>query len=175
MRQEVQKNSILLLFQELAKRAKSPGRIYITGGASAVLLGWRENTADVDLKLMPEPSGVFEAIRDLKEIMKISIELASPDDFVPAPIGWQDRSVYIAAYNGVEFYHYDFYTQALSKIERGHVRDIKDVEAMIANGYINPKMLCLYYQEVEPRLIQYPSIHVSEFKKKMEAFCGKIS
>ena len=29
------------------------GRVYLTGGASAVIVGWRDLTVDVDLKLDP--------------------------------------------------------------------------------------------------------------------------
>ncbi|WP_419949778.1 hypothetical protein [Candidatus Palauibacter sp.] len=50
------------LMRRLGGAARSPGRIYLVGGSSAVLVGWRETTVDVDLKLDPEPAGVFEAI-----------------------------------------------------------------------------------------------------------------
>jgi len=43
-------------------RARGDGCIYLVGGASAVIIGWRDSTTDVDLKLDPEPDGVFEAI-----------------------------------------------------------------------------------------------------------------
>ncbi len=50
------------LMRRLGRAARSPGRIYLVGGSSAVLVGWRETTVDVDLKLDPEPTGVFEAM-----------------------------------------------------------------------------------------------------------------
>jgi hypothetical protein len=37
----------------MASEAREPGRIYLTGGASAVLRGWRDSTVDVDLTIMP--------------------------------------------------------------------------------------------------------------------------
>ena len=70
--------------QELAKAAKSPGKVYFTGGATALLLGFREQTIDIDLKLDPEPKGAFEAIAVLKDQLNLNVELASPDDFIPA-------------------------------------------------------------------------------------------
>ena len=77
----------------------------ITGGGresnswllvSAVLMGWREMTLDVDLKADPEPAGFFEALPRLKDELDINIELASPDQFVPALPGWVERSPFIA-------------------------------------------------------------------------------
>lgn len=100
-------------------KSKGPGKVYLTGGASAVLFGWRNNTVDADLKLEPEPPGIFEAIRDLKDKLDMNIELASPDQFIPPLPGWEERSRHIADYNRVQFYHFDFYAQALSKIEGG--------------------------------------------------------
>ncbi len=38
----------------LARAAAEEGRVYLTGGATAVLMGWRESTIDVDFKLVPE-------------------------------------------------------------------------------------------------------------------------
>ena len=98
------------------------GRIYLVGGASAVLLGWRAMTVDVDLKLDPEPIGAFEAIAELKDSLDINIELAAPDQFIPALPGWRERSPFVARHGRVAFHHYDFYGQALGKIERGHRR-----------------------------------------------------
>lgn len=40
--------------RRLGRESKQPGRVYLTGGATAVLLGWRPTTIDVDLKLEAE-------------------------------------------------------------------------------------------------------------------------
>ena len=62
---------------------QSPGRVYLTGGATAVLHGWREMTIDIDLKADPQPAGFFEAIAHVKESESVNVELASTDDFIP--------------------------------------------------------------------------------------------
>ena len=67
------------LMRRLGSAVRSPGRIYLVGGSSAVLVGWRETTVDVDLKLDPEPAGAFEAIARAKETLNINVELAAPD------------------------------------------------------------------------------------------------
>ena len=139
-----------------------------------MLLGWRQSTADVDLKLLPEPAGVFEAIRDVKELLNVNIELASPDDFIPPLPGWEERSRFIAKFHGIEFYHYDFYGQALSKIERGHDRDLADVDAMVRGSFIEKKELLRLFCAIEPALIRYPSINPAVFRRKVEAVLGQI-
>ena len=53
------------LMQGIGRLARGPGRVYLVGGASAVMIGWRQATVDADLKLDPEPEGVFEAIAPL--------------------------------------------------------------------------------------------------------------
>jgi len=68
------------LMAEVGRRARGPGRIYLTGGATALLFGWRSSTVDVDIKLDPEPPGVFEAIASLKNELDVNVELASPEE-----------------------------------------------------------------------------------------------
>jgi hypothetical protein len=109
----------------LGREAKGSGCIYFTGGASALLIGWRSSTVDVDIRLDPEPPGIFQAIAKLKQELNINIELASPQDFLPPLPGWRDRSVFIGKQGKISFYHYDFTAQALSKLSRGYERSAK--------------------------------------------------
>jgi hypothetical protein len=155
---------------KLGTAASGPGRIYLTGGATALLLGWRDTTIDVDLKLDPEPAGAFEAIARLKNELDVNIELASPDQFIPPPRGWQDRSVYIGTHGSVDFYHFDFYAQALAKIERGHARDLDDVRAMIRLGVVTPLALPDLFETLRPGLVRYPGIDANAFEAKLARF-----
>ena len=77
--------------QALAAEAREDARVYFTGGATAVLSGWRDSTIDVDLKLVPEQDALLRAIPALKESLELNVELASPADFIPVPPGWEDR------------------------------------------------------------------------------------
>jgi hypothetical protein len=156
--------------QELGKACEGPGRVYLAGGASAVLLGWREATIDVDLKFAPEPQGVFARIPDLKNSLQVNIELAAPDDFVPALPGWEARSPWITSVNGVEFHHFDFYTQALSKIERDHAKDRLDVESMVDGGLVELNRLLAHFEEVP--LVQwgrYPAIERADVEAAIQS------
>ncbi len=101
-----------------------------------LLLGIRDQTIDVDIKMDPEPKGAFEAIRSLKDDLDINIELASPGDFIPPPSDWRNKSVLIEKIGNISYYHYDLRMQALSKLERGLGRDLGDVAGLIRKGLI---------------------------------------
>jgi hypothetical protein len=172
MRPPVQREKLLSLMEELGRRVTSPGRIYFTGGATALLHGWRPMTVDVDLKADPEPGGLFEAIAVLKDELAVNIELACPSDFIPELPGWRERCLFIASHGKLEFYHYDPYSQALSKIERGHPRDLNDTEAMLRAGLIRKETLIDLFQKIEPQLIRYPALDHASFRTAVIAFCG---
>src|SRR6266481_10152662 len=131
MRRKVTVETLKQFMRELAAAARSPGKIYFTGGATALLLGFRQQTIDIDLKLDPEPAGAFEAIAALKNRLNLNVELASPDDFIPPAADWRERSRPITSIGSVEFFHYDFSMQALAKLERGHTQDLEDVSSFI--------------------------------------------
>jgi hypothetical protein len=168
VRKPTNQEKIQRFMVELSKAVKSPGKVYFTGGVSAVLLGWRKTTLDLDLKADPEPSGFFEALPRLKELVDMNIELASPEDFVPALPGWQDRCIFIAKEGPVTFLHYDFYGQALSKLERLLERDRHDIQRMLADKIVNPDRLLELFLIIEPKLIRYPAIDPTTLRSRVE-------
>ena len=170
VRQPTDKSKTERLMARIGEIASGPGRIYLTGGATAVLFGWREMTVDVDLKLFPEPKGAFEAIAKLKEELNINVVLASPDLFIPELPGWRERSRHIVTHGGVEFFHYDFYSQTLAKVERGHARDLADVERMISLELVHKDTLHSLFREIQPQLIRFPAIDGADFALKVEQF-----
>lgn len=153
----------------LADAADVSGRIYFTGGVSALLMKWRNSTIDIDLKMVPERDALFRALPELKERLEMNIELAAPDNFIPMIDGWEERSPLVGAEGLLSFHHYDFYSQALAKIERGHSRDISDVNAMIGLGLVNPEAAMEYFRQIEPRLFRYPAIDPPSFRMAVEA------
>jgi uncharacterized nucleotidyltransferase DUF6036 len=143
-------------------------RIYFTGGVTAVLLGWRSSTVDVDLTMVPESDALLRAVPALKEELEINVELAAPSHFIPELPGWADRSLFIAREGRISFYHYDLYSQALSKIERGHGKDRTDVAAMLDRGMIETGRLRELFDAIEPRLYRYPGIDPASFRRALE-------
>jgi hypothetical protein len=149
--------------RELAAKTRKRARVYFTGGATAVLMGWRDSTIDVDLRFEPELDELFRALPILKEQLETNIELASPSDFIPPLPGWEERSIYIGREGTIEFFHYDPYSQALSKIERGHVQDLQDVESMLKDSLIERDKLLSLFEAIEPQLYRYPAIDPGSF------------
>lgn len=170
MRHETSANDVLRFMQRMGIAVREEGRVYFTGGVSAVLHGWRTMTVDIDLRSDPEPAGFFEAIHTLKEQLEINIELACPSDFIPALPGWRERSIFIARHGRLDFYHYDFYSQALAKIERGHDRDLGDVGRMIGAGLVEREKLGGCFEKIRPALLRYPAIDEAAFARKVAAF-----
>src|SRR6266536_545044 len=156
--------------QALGTDARAPGRVYFTGGASAVLAGWRPSTIDVDIKLVPEDDHLLRAIPRLKEQLQLNIELASPADFIPVAPGWEDRSPFITQEGRLSFHHFDFGAQALAKIERGHAQDLEDVRAMTRAGLIDAGQIRRDFAVIEPELYRYPAITAASFRRSVEAF-----
>jgi hypothetical protein len=149
--------------------ASQPVRAYLTGGATAVVLGWRTSTLDIDLELVPEDDRLLRAIPSLKESLQINVELASPAHFIPELPGWQDRSRFITQEAVTSFYHYDFYAQALSKIERGHAQDLKDVNTLLHTGLIESTRLRELFEAIFPSLYRFPAIDPDSFRRALEA------
>jgi hypothetical protein len=170
MRSETDRAKIEIFMTAMAQRVRGAGRIFFTGGGTAVLHGWRDTTIDLDLKADPEPPGFFEAIAALKDEIDLNIELASPDDFLPPLPGWKERSIFIARRGDLDFFHYDLYAQALSKIERGHARDLVDVEALLDRQLILPARLWELFEAIEPELIRYPAVDPTFLRAAVLAF-----
>ena len=70
------------LMSALGGTADAHGAAYFTGGATGVLLGWRETTIDVDILFVPERDALLRELPRLKDVLQINVELASPADFI---------------------------------------------------------------------------------------------
>jgi hypothetical protein len=170
MRLESDKFKIESFMVAMGKQVRGKGRIYLTGGATAVLHGWRTMTIDIDIKPDPEPAGLFEAIALLKEELDVNVELASPDQFIPALPGWRERGLFIAVHGLIEFFHYDPYGQALAKLQRGHERDLLDIHCLLRDGLIQRDRLRELFHLIEPQLIRYPAIDPPAFRAAVTQF-----
>jgi hypothetical protein len=62
MRPPVDESRIRALAQALGNVARQQVRVYLTGGSTAVLEGWREATIDVDLRFEPEADELLRAL-----------------------------------------------------------------------------------------------------------------
>ena len=144
--------------------------VYLVGGATAVLEGWRHSTVDIDIALPPDAAAeeLLRALVAIKDELELNVELASPADFVPVPDGWQERSRSVTREGSVTFLHYDLYSQALAKLERGHDRDLVDVREMLERGLVERDRLRGYFEEIEPELFRYPAVDPASFRRRVE-------
>jgi hypothetical protein len=163
------------LMRRLGRESGGPGHVYLTGGATAVLFGWRATTIDVDLKLEGEAESLLRAIPRLKDDLRINVELASPADFIPELPGWRQRSQFIEQHGQLGFYHYDLYSQALAKIERGHSVDRKDVAAMLDRALIARERVKELFEGIFPELYRYPAIDPDSFRARVDEALRKRS
>ena len=98
----------------------------------------------------------------------MNVELASPAHFIPELPGWEERSPFIAREGKVSFHHYDLYSQALSKIERGHAQDRQDVAVMLQRGLVEPARVRELFAAIEPKLYRYPALDPASFRRAVE-------
>ncbi|HSA57260.1 MAG TPA: DUF6036 family nucleotidyltransferase [Gemmatimonadaceae bacterium] len=169
MREVATRERIEAFLTALAREAPADTDIYLVGGTSAVLIGWRESTMDIDLVMRPESDALLRAIPDLKERLQVNVELAAPDHFIPVPPGWEARSPIVRRLGHVTVRHYDFTAQALSKIERGHTRDLADVREMLARGIVTAEQLRSQFAQIEPQLYRYPAVDPGSFRRALDA------
>jgi hypothetical protein len=121
------------------------------------------------MRLEPDLDALLRELPALKNDLGVNIELASPPDFIPELPGWRDRSPFVFSEGNVDIHHFDFYSQALSKIERGFSQDLDDVTQMLRSGLVEPARLRELYEAIEPALYKYPAIDPAAFRRKVSA------
>jgi hypothetical protein len=173
MRALADSDRIHQFMRALGAEGTAAARVYFTGGATAVLHGWRDSTIDVDIRIVPEHDALFRAIPRLKDHLHINVELASPDQFIPVKDGWEERSPFVAREGRVSFHHFDLVAQALSKIERGHTQDMEDVREMFARGLVDRDGLLAYFEAIAPALYRYPALDPGSFRQAVLEAVGR--
>jgi hypothetical protein len=84
--------------------------------------------------------------------------------------GWRERSLFAGREGRLSFRHFDPYSQALAKLERGHSQDVDDVRAMLERGLIEMPQIRSSFSEIEPELFRFPAIDPSDFRQSVDAF-----
>jgi hypothetical protein len=131
--------------------------------------GWRDSTRDLDIRVEPDSATgpLGEEIARLKQELEISVEFASPPDFIPELPGWRDRSPFVARVGLLTIRHFDFYGQALAKTRRGVDSDAADVAAMLEAGLIVRDRAWQLYDAIVPALSRYPAVDEPSFRDRM--------
>lgn len=168
MRAPADAERVQRLARELG-RAVPPGtRMYLTGGATAVLEGWRPSTVDVDIRFEPDSDEALRQIATLKERLEVNVELASPLDFLPPLPGWKERSRFRFREGNLEVFDFDLYSQALAKLERGFDLDLRDVGEMVRTGQVQSARLLELFEEIETELYRFPAVDPARLKSAVK-------
>jgi hypothetical protein len=168
VRKEADRERIRRLMEAFGRAASGRVRVYLVGGTTAVLLGWRATTIDVDFVMRPEDEGILRALPELKERLRVNLEIASPAEYMPVPAGWEDRGMFVGQEGPVAFYHFDLYAQALAKVERGHRHDLADVREMLERRLVDPGHALEYFARMEPELYRFPAIDPRSFRRAVD-------
>ena len=175
MRESVTRERLLAFMQRLAETAPRGKRfrVFVVGGGTAVAQGWRESTIDVDL--YADDEAVFRDIQRIKETERLNVEFARPEHFVPSLAGATDRHIFIAAFGGVSFFHYDPYSQVFSKIVRGFRRDLQDAHHFIDDELVDAARFRELVDAVpESAFAKYPALSREAILDAVDAFLDSI-
>ena len=130
-------------------RTHQPGRLYLVGGAALVHRGIRPGqTLDIDIQVTVDPANLTAQIGQLKQRLNMNIEFASPADFMPLPAHCETRSQFIRRYGQVDAFSFDWYSIALSKMQRANRQDVVDVQLLFRQGFVEVRELDHLYQDV---------------------------
>lgn len=170
-RKTITKAVLQAFMQSVGRMINKNATFYLTGGATAILYGFREGTIDIDIA--GDMDELFSSIPKLKERLQINIEMAKPTDFIPSLPGEKGRHIAIGTFGKVTFMHFDPYAQAFSKIVRGHATDIADVKALMASELVDIRKLCEMVKKLpDHNFARYPRLHRSAVTAAVESFSG---
>ena len=139
--------------QRLGRCFHSPARLHLVGGSSLLLVAGKTSTFDIDVQFSTTPEHHAEFIRCLRTVsreMGILVELASPEQFIPLPAGFQERCQFIGRYGSLDVFHFDFYSIALAKVHRGNEKDFDDVVSMVRTDLISLPRSRLTWSKFSP-------------------------
>ncbi|HEX4824114.1 MAG TPA: DUF6036 family nucleotidyltransferase [Candidatus Polarisedimenticolaceae bacterium] len=175
MRQPLTPARVQAFLKELARSAPDRGsyRVFVVGGGTAILLGWRPSTFDLDLYARDER--VFRDIQGIKERLDINVEFARPEDFVPPLSGSDDRHLFVERVGRVELYHYDPYAQLLSKVSRGFAQDLDDARRFVTSGMVDPERFRALVAAIPDKTFaKYPALSKSILLRSVERFLASL-
>jgi hypothetical protein len=138
-RKIITQKTLQMFMESVGRVLRKNTTLYLTGGSTALLYGFRESTIDIDIA--GDMDEMFAHIPGLKEKLQINIEMAKPTDFVPSLPGENTRHIFIDQFGKVIFMHFDPYSQAFSKIVRGNQTDMSDVKNLAKERLVDLQKL----------------------------------
>jgi hypothetical protein len=175
LRRELTRDALRELMLELARTAPAGEsfRVYLVGGGTAVLAGWRSATIDADL--YADRDEVFRDVQAIKDRLRLNIEFARPEHFVPPLAGSDERHLFIDRVGQIDFFHYDPYAQLLSKIVRGFRKDLLDAEQFLLSGMVEAdRFRQLVHEIAETEYAKYPNLSRDSVLSAVEVMLANI-
>jgi hypothetical protein len=175
VRNELTRDRLQALLREIARTAprNRSFRVYLVGGGTAVLMGWRPSSVDADL--FSEQDAVFRDIQGIKDRLNVNVEFARPEHFVPPLPGSEERHVFVEKIGKVSFHHYDPYAQILAKIVRGFARDLDDARNFVGSGLVEPARLRALVNRVPAGAYsRYPRLTANGVRETVEEFLADL-
>lgn len=175
VRNELTRDRLQALLREIGRTAPRNRhfRVYVVGGGTAVLMGWRPSSIDADL--FSDQDAVFRDIQGIKERLDVNVELARPEQFVPPLPGSEDRHLFIEKIGRVSFHHYDPYAQILAKIVRGFARDLEDARNFVGSGLVEPVRLRALVKRIPAGVYsRYPQLTAKGVQEAVEDFLASV-
>lgn len=114
---------------------------------------------------------VFRDAQGIKERLRLNIEFARPERFVPPLERSAERHVFVERVRDVEFYHYDPYAQLLSKVVRGFRKDLLDAGHFVASGMVDPARFRELVEGIpDAAYARYPNLGRAAVDRAVEDF-----
>ncbi|MBI1801985.1 MAG: hypothetical protein HY259_14730 [Chloroflexi bacterium] len=177
--QLVDRNLLLSFLQHLGRCYKHAGVVYLVGGSSLLLVAVKESTYDIDLQFTIPPDHHDEFIRCVRTVgreLRVFVEQASPDEFMPLPAGREERRQFVGRFGMLDVFHFDFYSVALGKLQRGNTKDFADVLNMIRSNVIDQSTLRRFFDEIFPSLETHGlRANPERFRRNFEYFEKRVT
>lgn len=161
------------LAARLGAAVRNPGRLYWIGETSLVWEGLRRWTDEIELAadLNPADREAFDRAREAAaEELGARIVDQHPEDVIPLPEGWRDRSKPVTnppETGPLELLHFDPVAVAFRFLARGDEEDYTLILALLENGWLEKGELDAQLEAVLPRFsFETIAQDAEEFRRK---------
>ncbi len=140
----------------LGERVPPASQLILVGGGALALLGSPRQTIDIDfIGDDVNPNALHRIILNVARDLNILMEPVLLDQFIPLPVGSDQRALHIGRFGNLNVYVADPYSIALSKLDRGLDTDIDDIVFLVNNGFVETQKLESVMISVLPKANQY--------------------
>ena len=148
------------------------------GGTTLVYEGLRQQTLDIDISFEVDDQDRSAFVGSIARLARAALSQYQrglpPPTSSRSPAGFRERSPFLGRYGQLEVFHFDLYSTALSKIERGTESDFDDVLSLLRSGRIEPAVMTGYFEEIMVRYaVESLRQDPVEYRRKFEILTEK--